>query len=111
LYRQVIDMADLPSPSLIALNARMGLAAVYESQDQFDQAAAEYAKVRQEAGANRTIALQAERQSKALGGLRQPVIFAQAPAVESPEKEPADTATPAEDAAAPSEPAPTPATP
>jgi hypothetical protein len=96
-------------PSLVVLNARMSLAAVYEmlgryaegeeAEAHFDQAREQYGLVQQEAGQYRTIAHQAEYQAAQVSALRTPIEFPEGPATTAGgEAEP-----PAPQAAAPGE--------
>jgi tetratricopeptide (TPR) repeat protein len=71
LYQQVIDANASP---LQVLNARLGLAGVFESLGEFDKAAEQYQKVT-EARDWPALAMRAERRLGGLKKLREPVTF------------------------------------
>ncbi len=80
LYQNVLEQGHSgDQPSLIALNARLGLAAAYESLGQFDQAEQQYRALQEEAGVHGILASKAAVGLEQLDELREPVIFPDAP--------------------------------
>lgn len=84
LYEKVIATGHGEGlPSLVVLNARLGLAATYESMGQFDKAVEQYTAVQKEAGPYKMLASKASAQGKQIEALRQTVIFPEAPPVDT----------------------------
>lgn len=78
-YQQVLDASDAPLP--MRLDAMLGLAAVAESEQRWDDAAKHYDQVIKDAGENYPMhATRAQRRKAMLDHLKQPVAFAPKPA-------------------------------
>lgn len=83
VYRQVVEEAPAP---LFAHNARLGLAAVAETQGQWDEARRQYEAVRDQAAALfPAIAQQARARLAMLDRLTEPVVFAPPEASATPD--------------------------
>lgn len=72
LYQQVVEQNE---SSLQVLNARLGLASVYESLGQFDRAAEQYKKVQQAADQWPALAVRAESRLASLDEIQTPITF------------------------------------
>ena len=98
LYQRVIELGE---PRLMVLNARFGLAAVYESMGRFDEAREQYEQAARGSQLYSGLAEIAERKIRELEVLQSPVDFADAPATseatddDAGEAESADAAPPA----------------
>ncbi|MFA7236148.1 MAG: hypothetical protein WC058_04715 [Phycisphaeraceae bacterium] len=85
LAKQTIDAPDAPglaasgTPSLVKLNARLRLAADYETLAQWDLAKAQYEAVRKDAGPYKTLATLADLRLSRIASIEQPVTLPQAP--------------------------------
>ena len=82
LYQRVIDAPQPTEPSLYKLNARMGLAAVYETLGEWDKAAEQYRLTIQESGPYKNISAAADRALTTMADREQPVTFPPAPVTE-----------------------------
>ena len=76
LYQRVIQLSE---PRLLVLNARFGLAAVYESMRRFDEAREQYEQTARGAQLYSGLAEIAERKMRELEDLQSPVEFPEAP--------------------------------
>ncbi|HEX7008822.1 MAG TPA: hypothetical protein VF184_02505 [Phycisphaeraceae bacterium] len=82
LYQQALEATKEP---VYRANALLGLAAVAETQQRWDQARQYYAQAQQVAGDQLpSIAAEAQRRQELLDALKQPVAFAPEPAVTAP---------------------------
>ncbi len=112
-YRKIIDNPQAAEPSVYKLKARLGLASVYTTLGDTDNAAKQYQLVQDEAGGFTSFAATAKRKADQLEDLAQPLSFRPTPQrtllgnevipdVADP-LQPADTESPADGAADPTE--------
>lgn len=91
LYQQVIDTpADTQGPSLMQLNARLGLAAVCVTLGEFDDATEHYEFVRSRSGHHKALSVLADAKIRELDALREPIAFAADPEPEPESEDGAD---------------------
>ncbi|MHB1155601.1 MAG: YfgM family protein [Phycisphaerales bacterium] len=108
LAQQTIDAPQAPGlaisgePSLMKLNARLRLAANYETTAQWDLAKAQYEAVRKEAGPYKTLATLADLRLSRIAAIEQPVTLPQAPP--KPKADPTSATPQKPDAPAPDAP-------
>ncbi len=84
LYQQVIDSASPTQPSILKLNARLGLGSVHETLGNWDQAREQYDAAWKQAGAYQTVSRIAQARLNDLDQRMQPITFPADPNVAAP---------------------------